>query len=208
MKRTRGHRFLAIVVVVIVAVGLFLWRLGEVNARAPRIPEKYYSLGETYYYKGSFLWDRTENTEGYSLTIEEGELMTPNEYIERFSPDAPRIDDANKSVVAIKVTIENKNNKDGYIDLVTMGLRTPTKDDFLQCDSLLFEQAYGKGQPIDVLKLQPNTSMTVWIPFSLQTNWVLFSHEISRVPLKPGLYQLLLSNLPTQSWVDVPVSDA
>ena len=204
MKRVNRRRLL-VAVFAAAAFTLFLWRVADVNARAPYIPEKHYGLEETYHYEGSFLWDRTEGTEGYSLTVEEGKLMTPNEYLEQFAPDAPKIDDANKSVVAVKVTVENNNNENGYIDLVTMGLRTPTKDDFLQCDSLLFEQAYGKGQPIDALKLRPNTSMTMWIPFSLQTNWKFFSHEISRVPLKPGLYQLLLANLPTQSWVDVPV---
>lgn len=105
------------VLLCLVAIGVRIWL---VNAGYQGVPVTYYSMGEWLSVDDDYYVDETEPSEGYSFRIDSVEVMSPNEYLQRYGTDGvtslDTFDADDPCVVVLDMTIRNDSSEQGGVD--------------------------------------------------------------------------------------------
>lgn len=92
-------------------------RIWQVNAQAFDYPEHRYSMGEWVDLDGAFVTYANENTQGYSLCVQEAQVMTRAQYIASYALDPSSVEptayDHLPSILCVTLALENKGNDTG-----------------------------------------------------------------------------------------------
>ena len=184
-------------------------RILYVNLSAPHVPVEHHRVGERVELGGAFLFERdTEDTDGYSVTVERVEVLTPAQYLSSMGVGDGGVPWADEPyVLAVTMEVENEGNDAGYIDLVTLGVIDGGGDDMVQVDTDLLYRAYPQIDGSPVLKLVRDSEFTLTVPFSLKGQGPYFKEATGAypVPFERGRCELVLSNQPVQKLVDLDV---
>ncbi len=98
---------------ILVAAGLAI-RIWGVNQSQLVIPEQHASMTETVELDGDFIFDDQENTQGYSVCVEDAEIIDASEYLDRYGKafwDASRISGGpSGDVLVLTYNVANEGN--------------------------------------------------------------------------------------------------
>lgn len=188
--------FLLLVVAVAVAA-----RVQVVNDDLPSASQESYGLGAAVAIDGAYLEDAAENTEGYYVTVNSAELMSYNQYIERYGTetatavagyDAP-------SVVTLNVMIENRGNAEGYLHVNAWRLVPSSANDYLIPASDLWgaSEKYAPDE-IGVLRLNVDSAYATHIPFVLNKG---DGEKTYTTPIEDSSFTLHVTDWPTHKTI-------
>ena len=104
---------LLVAVVLLVGYGFRVW---YVNANAYPMYEKEYEMGEWVPLEGDYFNAQRENTDGYSVCLEKAEVLTYEEFMNRYDKDLDYLADSSQhDVVLLTINVKNEDNDSGYI---------------------------------------------------------------------------------------------
>ena len=215
VKRSRRKGMSALIKALIVLIALssavlVAFRIWVVNAQCVTYPERHYQVGETVDLSGTF-YDAYEGegdaNHGYSVKVDGAEVLSPNEFIAKYAADdkTPVTDGDVKSIVNVTCTFANKGNTDGGLWIFKYLLVPSSMNSAWTYDVELWERAYPFMANQISFSLEEGTIFTMQVPFCLEKRADYFSSydETGRVPVSDDRYQLLLSNVPERTWVDL-----
>lgn len=206
-----------------VAVGVFALRVWSINADAAQISVETHDLGEEIDLDGAFCEYSSENTEGYTIEVVGATEMTPREYAESYASgevdtdeeiaalfetdDSSDSADA-KTEIVLEVKVTNNGSDDGHIHALSWRLvPTATKDSEWQCDFEVWAIANPAIAGQIGFSIKPNSSMTLFIPFSRSENAGFMEKQDygHKVLATQESYELIISNQPVRHVVSVGV---
>lgn len=160
-------------VILLSAVGVRIW---YVNRDIVYSEEITYAMGEEAFIGKNIFYDDIENYEGYSVTVNRAELLTYEEYLDKYDyvedEEFPVYEDNGywfpHMIIDVDVTVRNTNSEEtpGGIDFLYYSLWA---DDFeVQHDLLLFDIANPDlpQEQMYQFAVRPGTEMDFHFPFS------------------------------------------
>ncbi len=194
--------------------GLLAVRIERVNRQIVYPEIKEYGMGEEVEIGDDIFMEDYENMDGYSVTVEEAELLTYHEFLEKFQYDEEtqgQLYQTNEMlypemVCNVKITVKNSNSKDEPdkgIDFLNYALYG--KDFQLQLSELLYYVANPDMEDgLLSFRLMPGTEKEFYLPFSfrpsadvepIQTEEVRNSRLYLPVCLYPEQRQIVLEGI-------------
>lgn len=203
-KRVWLVAFLAVAVL----LGL---RIAWVNAKAFRVPEEHYEVGDWVSVDGAFQYSFQENTDGYSVRVSKVESMSVAEYLNAYGAEGLESDREYPdvaSLVVLTVDVKNEGNDSGGIYLNQCRLLSEEGAHYYYQDPTLWalsEKAlYESGAPAITLAIAADSEYTVHVPYIIDdaTTDLAYAHAV-----EAGGYELVLSWSPVINLVDVTLSE-
>ncbi len=211
-RRTRCLTSVFCIATILLAVAA---RIYCVNAFAEHVPDKRYSTGEWVNQGDGYLVDRlSEEADGYAFKINGAEILTPNQYLEKYSRDGVKRlntpDAQRKSVVVVDMTIKNKTNLGGGVAGYLWYVVPGTLNDYYQLDTELFSHAepeVGDGGQFSVAK---GYAHRTHLAFTNLANDGFFSSvdAVSRQPINSKAFHLRVSARPERKIIDFAIDKA
>ena len=178
-----------------VAVGVFALRVWSINADAAQIAVETHDLGEEIDLDGAFC--------EYSSEVDADE-----EIAALFETDDSSDSADAKTEIVLEVKVTNNGSDDGHIHALSWRLvPTATKDSEWQCDFEVWAIANPAIAGQIGFSIKPNSSMTLFIPFSRSENAGFMEKQDygHRVLATQEFYELIISNQPVRHVVSVGV---
>ena len=200
----------------LVIAGL-MTQIWHVNEAAPEKPEVVrHEMGEWVELNGAFLMDRaSENTDGYAVRVSSAELLSYNEYIERYATDgSEQIDGLNDlSLVCLTIDLRNEDSAGG-LGIGGMYLVPASKNEFFVADGDLLLASETKLREsgatlVTGISIRSGTEYEMRLAFHRQGGTVEVDgkklNEAYFEAVGAGEYDLLLTNLPVRHSIRVMV---
>lgn len=192
---------------VLAAAAAIAGRIWQVNANAFDYPERHYAMGEWVDLDGAFTTYANENTQGYSLCVQDAQIMTRAEYIERYALDPSQVEptdyDDVPSVLCLTLAIKNEGSDSGgfYIydatlvpegDIRSMGYQASL---WGTSNELIDESVYS-------FSLLRDSEYTAQIPYILYAA----PGEDFRHAIHAKRFSFIVSNAPVRNVIDIEVA--
>ena len=209
LTTSANFKRLLIVLVCILAVLLIGARIGWVNSHALSYPTVHHKMGEWVDLDGAFIYERaSESTDDYAIRVTNAELLSYNEYINRYGEDASKLMPGDerrdiKSVLCLTVDLRNYG-KDGQFFI---GEAKALPDKTIKALALDRELWKESNRNIDktmmFLSVYPNTEFTLHIPYI--TNSVAYSNVDGRYAgeLDVDSLSFVISTAPVRHIIDI-----
>ena len=192
------HAAIAVLSVVCLAVGMSIW---WVNTNLPRIPEETYETGEWVPLEGAFQ-DSTssEDTSDYSIKVVSAEVMTRNEYLEKYGGTTLDDRDGARCVVDVTLVIRNDGTEQGGLNVFQMVLTPARGNEYLICDVMNEEALWPQVESgaDTTVSIKPGTEYEVHIPYVFNGGEEVYEREVNDRD-----FTLLLSRMPVRKMVNV-----
>lgn len=192
------HAAIAVLSVVCLAVGVRIW---WVNTNLPRIPEETYETGEWVPLEGAFQ-DSTssEDTSDYSIKVVSAEVMTRNEYLEKYGGTTLDDRDGARCVVDVTLVIRNDGTEQGGLNVFQMVLTPARGNEYLICDVMNEEALWPQVESgaDTTVSIKPGTEYEVHIPYVFNGGEEVYEREVNDRD-----FTLLLSRMPVRKMVNV-----
>lgn len=194
-------------------VGARVW---WVNDRAPDKPEVVcHSMGTWVELDGAFNQSRGEDTAGYGVCVAGAEVLSYNEYVERYATDGsvPLEGLDARSLVCLDVDIRNEGDSSGGLALATMYLVPERRNEFFVSDAELLLMAETKlresGSSGMGVSVRSGTEYATHLVYRRQGGEV----DHGGIPMSASYFEtiddrgfeLILSNLPVRHVVHIEV---
>ena len=202
-----------LVVLLLIVLG---YRITLVNSEGLPYGIALHSVGDSVELNGAFAEYSTENTDGFSFSVNSAELMSINEYIDRYSKDNVMPNDPydttdpnEKTLAVLTITIRNDKNEGderGYLDSLGWSLIPRNqKERWLRVDSTLFNLSVPQLGGAYQLSVRPGTEYTINVPFSTSVvDGFPAQAGLGHKPtLESGDYDFIATNLPVRHIVEV-----
>ena len=184
---------------VVVSVTARIW---WVNVSLPRIPLEYYNEGEWVALEGAFQSDSSEQTQGYSLMVEDAEVMTYDEYLKRQGggPQEPSSFGDARCVVDVSVRIKNDGGEEGGIYVFQMVLVPERANEYLICDVMGSNALWPQVQEgaSSGVRVRPGTEFLTHIPYVFNGGEEVYGREV-----EDRTFTLLVSRMPVRKMIVV-----
>lgn len=183
----------------------FAARVEDVNTEAISIDEETCGLGEWLEMGDSYYSTQAdEETRGYAFRIDSACVMTPNEYLERYSSDGTKSagsDDSDSNVVvATSMTIRNAGSSDGGVMAWQWHMVPSSNCDDYTIDSDLL--AHVKPAVAESLQFSvpAGEERSATFPFTGEMNPAYFAawDERGRPVVRDRAARLVMANLPVR----------
>jgi hypothetical protein len=201
MDRRAGRlAVFGIVVVLLLGVTARIW---WVNTSYPTIDLEYYEMGEWVALDGAFQDGTTsENTRDYSLMVESAEVMTYDEYLEKYGVEASGTHGDARCVVDVTLRIRNDGTEQGGINIFQMVLTPVRGNEYLICDVMnedaLWPQVEAGAD--SSVSIRPGTEYVTHIPYVFNGGTEVYEREIMDTE-----FTLLASRMPVRKMIKVSV---
>ncbi len=206
-----ARKRLGVFVVCVVAMLLVAARIAWVNTRALTYPTAHHPMGEWVELDGAFIYERdSESTDDYSLRVDSAELLSYNEYVERYGDDPSKLQPENaayntKSILCLNVDLRNQG-KDGQFFIGEAKVLPAGAIKALRLDRQLWmESNKNIDEALMYISVYPNTEFTLHIPFI--TNAVAYTDTQGRYAqdLDVGDASFVVSTAPVRHIIDLKV---
>lgn len=195
------------VALLLAAYGVRVWYVNAHPYEQPA-PVEHYSMGEWVNLDGTYLVADYQSPEGYSVKVNKAELMSPREYVEKYGAQGATLPEEGEKRSVVSLEMEIRHDGDGEVGLVLFEQRLiPERRNIAyRYDPELWWEAEPalKDMP-GVFALRPDSTYTVHIPFYFPANPDYFVpyDEAKRPEITDTSFELLLSNLPVETLVDI-----
>jgi len=205
MKHGKNGTWIKVLIASVCVAFLILlsFRIHYVNATAVALPNiEKYSMNEWVVLDGAFLNTRSENTQGYSMRATKAELLSYNEYIEKYGLDKSKKMEGfdEKSLVCLEIEVKNVGNEEGRILVFECKLIPDRKNTYFIPSTVLWAESES-GLPEDgtarVLQIKADSAYTVHIPYKVNIKDMEGLTEY-KTPMKDTSFELVVSNSPVR----------
>lgn len=204
------RRKVFVLLLCLVVLALFVARVHEVNAGAENLRVGHTEMGEWLEQKDGYLIDEyLEKNDGYSFCVYGAELMTPNEFLARYSTDGTTstdsVDADEKTLVVLDMEMKNDGNTEGVL-LDYMWFLIPSNNtDYYRVDNDLMahvEKTFEGGEFI----IGNGRSYRQHIAFCGEIPMPYFTGPASsrrRPVVSAESFRLLMTARPVRNYIDV-----
>jgi len=168
MNKKRYIVLVFISILTIAFIILWFYQFKRVNNHAFKQEEIIYNTGEFVELDGDFFFFSQENTNGYSIKVNDAEIVNCAEFLKDYEITISNRDSMkmSKYIYLLNITIKNDNNSDGV--LCTMGFSISNQSLYMPVDYEIWNIIDKKINGNINLKIKENTEATLMIPFSPQ----------------------------------------
>ena len=164
---------------------------------------------------GAFSSDVYQDTDGYSVCVKEAELLSYNEYVERYSTDAEvgQIEGLDeKALVCVTLGIRNEDSSGG-LSLFTMYLVPDRKNEYFVADTNLLLASETKlresGSDGMGVSIRSGTEYEIHLAYVCQAGEVDYGdgkvRECYLRPMRDTEFELIATTLPVRHLIRVTV---
>lgn len=168
-----------------------------------QIPDKIYQAGDVVPLGNNYFVSPNENPDGYSVQVNNAELLTYPEVFEKYSldyRDFSRLDEygnvKSNYVYDVELTISNVDNTSGYVLFGRYLLINKSLTLFY--DSTIQALVYPEFTGIGSLKLEPGTSKTLHFFYTPSTGATQKNARKVKQMLTEDIFSLCVSEFPTR----------
>ncbi|HIR90313.1 MAG TPA: hypothetical protein IAC01_00805 [Candidatus Limicola stercorigallinarum] len=211
------HVVLVLVGIAVVAlVGVRIW---YVNATAYRPKVELYGTGDEVAMDGSFLGQQLEAEGDYSITIQDAERMSFNEYVERYGVDGEAYKPSSdamvhdggldgEDVVVVDMAVTNHGGEDGYIAALNWRLVAQDRPAATYLGNFDLLRTSEPGLSVGYFAVAPGHTHVLHMPFCAQRYGPASapSNEKHYTQADTGLFSLNITNYPVQKTVEFDVA--
>lgn len=218
MKRVKARTITLVLLVTVLLVVLVSIRIVYINDSAVRQSTEEYLSNEWVEYDGAFAGVAEECTDGYAIKVNRACIMTPREFLDKYSAKAfdltedikgsyedIQVKDADvPSVLVLNLSLRNTNNTLGYIGAIDWrAICEDNQSISMQPDWDLWYISDPRMKDLASFRLQTNSEYTTIVPFAIQAPQPYFDESSlrSRLPLEEGVYKFIFANLPSRKEV-------
>lgn len=182
-------------------------RIWWVNANAFDYPEAHYAMGEWVDLDGAFVTYRQEETQGYSLCVQDAQVMTRADYIERYALDPLQVEkteaDDVASVLCVTLAMRNEGNDTGSLHLYDMNL-VPEWG----VRSMGYQTALWATSNENITEAAYTISLVKDTQFTTQVPYILYGpgEEDFRNPIEARRFKFIVSNAPVRNIIDIELA--
>lgn len=182
-------------------------RIWQVNANAFDYPEQRYAMGDWVDLDGAFTIYANENTQGYSLCVQDAQIMTRAEYIESYAIDPsdtkPTDYDDVPSILCVTLAIKNQGNDSGGFHIYDTTLVPEGEIRAMRYQGGLWgTNNEAINESLYSFRLVEDSEYTTPIPYILYSaHGEEFQHEI-----RARRFSFTVSNAPVRNIIDIEVA--
>lgn len=182
-------------------------RIWWVNANAFDYPEVHYGMGDWVALDGAFTTYADEGTQGYSLCVQNAQVMTRAEYIERYAIEpsqaqATEYDDI-RSVLCLELAMKNEGNDSGSLWLSQMSLIPEGATNSMEYQAQLWCTSNDAlNESVSTISLLEDSEYTTYIPYILYGS----TEEAFRQEIEARRFKFIVSNAPTRNIIDIELA--
>lgn len=212
----KGKRFRMFGISLLLLAAVFGYRIWLVNGEGLPYDVDTHKVGDSVQLQGAFAEYDRENTDGFSFTVQSAELMSINEYVQRYSQDGalPNLSydttDGDATTLAVlDIIIRNdksESDERGYLNSLGWSLIPRNqKSRWLRVDTQLFNLSVPQLGGDYRLSVRPNTEYTIHVPFSTTVvdSFPAQAGMGHKPTLETGDYDFIATNLPIRHIVEV-----
>lgn len=185
-------------------LGFRIWHVNSTAIKMASDNVEHYQMGEWVQLNGAFLANIKENTDGYAIRVNSAELISYNEYIERYALDPTRTVDGldEKSVICLDIDVKNEGNDNGAILLFECKLIPERKNTYYLYSSELWAESVPLSKGTVTLAIRADSEFHTMIPFRINDT-DLVNYTAYRSPIPDTDFELTISNSPVRKVIDV-----
>ncbi len=191
-----------------VAAAAFAARVRWVNANAFDYPERRHAVGEWVDLDGAFaVYSAWEDTKGYSLCVQDAQVMSRAEYVERHAHDPSGVEatahDDVPSVLCVTLAMRNRGNPAGGIDLYDMAL-VPEG----QIRAMRYHTGLWATSNKNVTEDMYSFSLFEDSEYTAQVPYILYGEqdEEFRQEIRARRFTFTVSNAPVRNVIDIEIA--
>lgn len=171
MSKKRIPLFVASLIVVTALIGVRIW---WINAHRIETPVQSFPMNQEIKLDGAFLDDISEDTNGYSLVVKKAQIMSANEYLQRYSRDDVKSvegGDTPNTRVVLEVEFRNSGSTGAFNIISSWVTGKPSRNTYYRTDTELWEHRETKiGGNYAAVSIKDGTTYTTFIPFYMLTD--------------------------------------
>lgn len=106
----------------LVVAGLWFWRFQITEEERVQISDVVYSAGEAVPFGENFFWSNSENSNGYTITVDSAQTRNVREFLEENGasweevyPETENALPPSEVVYLVTATVSNESNEDGMV---------------------------------------------------------------------------------------------
>lgn len=194
------------------------------NSNAPQWPTVISNVHDTVELSGAFAEYDDELTDGYSITVNDVEALSPIEYVDAYGHD-PEIksestslitdyyeesgitnDVSDRTELVVTMTVENRDNEAGHLHALSWkAIDSYARDIAFTCDFGIWKYANPAMEKQIGFTIKPGSALTLHVPFSSNSPYTMLEtqDERSLLAVEDTDYELLLTNVPIRHVVDL-----
>ncbi len=169
MRVKASNKKAIIVVLVLVIITLVSVRIWYVNQKAYKFATEEYSVGDWISLDGNFFSSRdAENNDGYSLCVSKAEVITYEEFMQRFGKSTDYLAESSRhDVILLTVDVKNEDNEDGGVFIRDMNLFNAWRSTYY-CKNNVYMKIANPNLPktTDGIKVKPGTEATMYMVYA------------------------------------------
>ena len=189
--RKRIAELITFLLVVIYSV-----RVMSLNKNFDYSKEVHYKLGETVELGNNFFDSNMENTNSYSLTVLDAELMSIKDFNDKYIGETNYSDSSDDYVYLIKIMFRNNSNEknpNSGIDLMQYIFQESSYTNLVESNYIEYLNDFN----VTKFSLRPNSEKEIMIPFKVIT------HNVDIMQIINGEPQLVVSLYPYKQSIDL-----
>lgn len=191
----------------LVGVAALAGRIWWVNANAFDYPEVHYSMGEWVDLDGAFVTYKQEDTQGYSMCVQDAQIMTRAEYIEKYAIDPTQVEttecDDVLSVLCVTLAMKNEQNDSGSLHLYDMNLVPEWA-----ASSMRYQMGLWATSNKNVTDSMYSISLVEDSEFVAQVPYILYGRtdEDFQQEITAKRFKFIVSNAPVRNIIDIELA--
>lgn len=191
----------------LIGVSALAGRIWWVNANAFDYPEVHYSMGEWVDLDGAFATYRQEDTQGYSMCVQDAQIMTRAEYIEKYAIDPMQVEateyDDVPSVLCVTLAMKNEQNDSGSLHLYDMNLVPEWA-----ASSMRYQMDLWSTSNKNVTDSTYSLSLLEDSEFVTQVPYILYGRtdEDFQQEITARSFKFIVSNAPVRNIIDIELA--
>lgn len=191
----------------LIGVSALAGRIWWVNANAFDYPEVHYSMGEWVDLDGAFTTYKQEDTQGYSMCVQDAQIMTRAEYIEKYAIDPMQVEateyDDVPSVLCVTLAMKNEQNDSGSLHLYDMNLVPEWA-----ASSMRYQMDLWSTSNKNVTDSTYSLSLLEDSEFVTQVPYILYGRtdEDFQQEITARSFKFIVSNAPVRNIIDIELA--
>ena len=191
----------------LVGISALAGRIWWVNASAFDYPEVHYSMGEWVDLDGAFTTYKQEDTQGYSMCVQDAQIMTRAEYIEKYAIDPTQVEateyDGVPSVLCVTLAMRNEQNDSGGLYLYDMNLVPEWA-----ASSMRYQMDLWGTTNRNITDSTYSFSLTKDSEFVTQVPYILYGRtdEDFQQEITARNFKFIVSNAPVRNIIDIELA--
>ncbi|WP_165050359.1 MULTISPECIES: hypothetical protein [unclassified Adlercreutzia] len=189
------------------AYGVRVWYVNAYPFEQPA-PVEHYGMGEWVDLDGTYLIAPYQSPEDYEVKVDKAELMSPREYVERYGAKGAELPPEGEEGTVVSLEVEISHKGDGEVGIVLFEQRLiPERRNiaYRYDPELWWEAEPALRDTPGMFALRPGSTYVAHVPFSFPgyPDYFVAYDDAKRPEITDTSFELLLSNLPVQTVVDI-----